>query len=125
MDTGLKRRGFPNANTGLNYADFLLGASQSWNANLSPEYGRRLKDVQMFIQDDYKPRPNLTLNLGLRYQIRHGWSETHGNVASFDPTRGTGVGSLVYIARQHGWQDPVNQGNRQRLARHRKQATFR
>ena len=30
-------------------------------------------------------------------------------VASFDPTRGTGVGSLVYIARQHGWQDPVNQ----------------
>jgi putative DNA primase/helicase len=30
-------------------------------------------------------------------------------VASFDPMRGTGVGSLVYIARQHGWQDPVNQ----------------
>src|SRR5262249_31461991 len=29
-------------------------------------------------------------------------------VASFDPTGGTGVGSLVYIARQHGWQDPAD-----------------
>jgi hypothetical protein len=27
-------------------------------------------------------------------------------VASFDPGRGTGVGSLVHIARRHGWQDP-------------------
>jgi phage/plasmid-associated DNA primase len=27
-------------------------------------------------------------------------------VASFDPVRGTGVGTLVHIARQHGWQDP-------------------
>jgi hypothetical protein len=26
-------------------------------------------------------------------------------VASFDPARGTGVGTLVYIAREHGWQD--------------------
>jgi hypothetical protein len=94
----------PNANTGLNYADFLLGASQSWNANLSPEYGGRLKDVQMFIQDDYKPRPNLTLNLGLRYQIRHGWSETHGNVASFDPTvpnPGTGTLGAIWYGETH------------------------
>lgn len=28
----------------------------------------------------------MTLNLGLRYQINHGWSEEHGNEASFDPT---------------------------------------
>ena len=27
-------------------------------------------------------------------------------VASFDPTGGTGFGTLVHIARQHGWQDP-------------------
>jgi hypothetical protein len=76
----------PNANTGLNYADFLLGAAQSWNASVSPEYGGRLKDVQTFIQDDFKVRPNLTLNLGLRYQIRHGWNEVKNNMAVFDPT---------------------------------------
>jgi hypothetical protein len=72
--------------TGTPYADFLLGTAQHWEANETPEYGGREKLPQMFIQDDYKIRPNLTLNLGLRYQIQTGWSEVKGNEASFDPT---------------------------------------
>jgi hypothetical protein len=76
----------PVPNTGLEYADFLLGLSQSWSASFSPEFGGRLKSPQAFVQDDLKLRPNLTLNLGLRYQINHGWNEVHGNEASFDPT---------------------------------------
>jgi hypothetical protein len=85
----LNGQGVATADTtgsGLEYADFLLGAAQSWNAQVTPEYGARLKSPQMFIQDDYKIKPNLTLNLGLRYQINHGWNEVHGNAYSFDPT---------------------------------------
>ena len=78
--------GLNNSQTGLAYADFLLGQTQSWSANDTPEYGGRLKLPQMFVQDDYKLRPNLTVNLGLRYQIQTGWSEVKGNEASFDPT---------------------------------------
>jgi hypothetical protein len=76
----------PKAGTGLEWADLLLGLAQNWNATLSPEFGGRLKSPQMFVQDDYKVSPNLTLNLGLRYQINHGWNEVKGNEASFDPT---------------------------------------
>lgn len=76
----------PDTQTGLEYADFLLGYAQSWNANVAPEYGGRFKTPQAFVQDDYKLRQNMTLNLGLRYQINHGWNEIHGNIASFDPT---------------------------------------
>jgi hypothetical protein len=76
----------PDPTTGLDYADFLLGLAQSWNAGVTPEYGGRLKSPQVFVQDDYKIRPNLTLNLGLRYQITHGLNEVHGNVDSFDPS---------------------------------------
>lgn len=74
-----------SANTGVGYADFLLGDSSSWYAQVTPEYGARYKTPQMFIQDDYKVSPNLTVNLGIRYTIQHGWNEVKGNMSSFDP----------------------------------------
>jgi hypothetical protein len=76
----------PDPNTGLDYADFLLGLAQSWSAGVTPEYGGRLKSPQVFVQDDFKVTPNLTLNFGIRYQITRGWSEVHGNEDSFDTT---------------------------------------
>jgi hypothetical protein len=72
--------------SGIGYADFLLGQTQSWNAGVTPEWGGRWKSPQMFVQDDVKLRPNLTVNLGLRYEIETGWSEVKGNEAAFDPT---------------------------------------
>jgi len=76
----------PDTSTGLEYADFLLGYAGNWSASLSPEYGARFKSPQVFAQDDFKVRPNLTLNLGLRYQYNSGWGEAHNNEASWDPT---------------------------------------
>jgi len=70
----------------MEYADFLLGYVNNWSASVSPEYGARFKTPQVFVQDDWKLSPNLTLNLGLRYQINHGWNEVHKNESSFDST---------------------------------------
>jgi hypothetical protein len=72
--------------SGMGYADFLLGQTQSWNAGVTPEFGGRWKSPQLFVQDDIKLHPDLTLNLGLRYEIETGWSEVKGNEAAFDPT---------------------------------------
>lgn len=72
--------------SGMGYADFLLGQTQGWSAQVTPEFGGRWKSPQLFVQDDIKFRPNLTVNLGLRYEIETGWSEVKGNEAAFDPT---------------------------------------
>jgi hypothetical protein len=71
---------------GVSYADFLLGQTTSWSASVTPEFGGRWKSPQLFVQDDFKMRPNLTINLGVRYEIQTGWSEVKGNMAAFDPT---------------------------------------
>jgi carboxypeptidase family protein len=84
----------PNSGTGLEYADFLLGYASNWNASITPEYGARLKKPQMFIQDDIKLKPNFTLNVGLRYEISHGYNEVKGNEATFDPTVANTDGTL-------------------------------
>ena len=72
--------------TGADYGDYLLGYVNNWSAGVGSEYGARLKNPQVFFQDDYKIRPNLTLNLGLRYQVRLGISEVKGDVGTYDPT---------------------------------------
>jgi hypothetical protein len=71
---------------GVGYADFLLGDVANWSIAISPETGGRLSSVHTFFQDDYKAMPNLTFNLGIRYQIQPGWTEANNKLGDFDPT---------------------------------------
>jgi hypothetical protein len=92
------------SSTGSPYADFLLGYTQNWAASYSPEYGGRLKDPAVFVQDDWKFTPKLTVNLGLRWDGRTGWSDSTKNERSFDPSitnPATNAPGAMWYAKTH------------------------
>jgi hypothetical protein len=73
--------------SGNGFASFLLGQVSNANASVPAVVPQRRQEyVGLYIQDDFKPMPNLTLNLGLRYDVDVPFSEHYGNVNNWDPT---------------------------------------
>ena len=81
------------ANTGLSYADFLLGHVQQAQLTNLFVADQRLRMYSFFFHDDFKITPKLTMNLGLRYDFATPALEGRNRLANFNPA---GAGSLVF-----------------------------
>lgn len=76
---------FSNRFTGHPYSDFLLGVPTTVSRAFPPlEYGLTRWAYEIFVTDDYKITPRLTLNLGLRYEYKPSWTEDNGRLSTFD-----------------------------------------
>jgi len=97
--------GDPNnlATTGNAFASYLLGLVDSANRVGSPELRLRNHDFSPYIQDDIKLRPNLTVNVGVRWDVMVPFTEVNNQIVFFDSkTPNPGAGGIPGAASKFG-----------------------
>ena len=74
---------------GAGEADFFLGLPDQLGRGVSTgTWGQRSSVIAAYVQDDYKIGSNLTLNLGLRYEVHTPWVEVKDRQTNFSPISG-------------------------------------
>lgn len=74
---------FAGTETGLDFADFLIGVASNYNQADSQTYYPRHKYAAGFAQDSWRIRPNLTLNYGIRWDLMEYWYEKYNQIPTF------------------------------------------
>ncbi len=96
---------FSGQETGVDFADFLIGVPSQYNqSQLNPFYARN-KYVGLFAQDSWHALPNLTLNYGLRWDRIAPWSEKYNQISTFV----AGAQSVVFPGAPPGILYPGDQ----------------
>lgn len=91
------------AGVGAGFADFLLGLPSSTTLTAGIPFAYEKHSWAVFLQDEVKLGRNLTLNVGLRYEIPSGVRELRDRMSNFSPTTWNPVtgtlGALVFAGR--------------------------
>jgi hypothetical protein len=86
----------PTTDTGSDFADFLLGYPQQTSLQFgATAYNFRANSYDFFVQDDWRFRPSLSFNLGLRYEYNGPYTEASNRVANLDVAPGFAAAALV------------------------------
>jgi hypothetical protein len=103
---------FFGTETGVDFADFLLGIPSQYNqSQLQAFYGRN-KYAGLYAQDSWRVKKNLTLNYGLRWDRIEPWSEKYNQIATFAP----GQQSVAFPGAPAGILFPTDPGVSRTLA---------
>ena len=69
---------------GVGFASFLLGLGSGSVRSDGPGQSLSLHYYGIYVQDDWRVTPKLTLNLGIRYDLSGAWSERYNRITNFD-----------------------------------------
>lgn len=97
---------FDGTETGLDFADFLIGAPSSLTQSSQQFLDSRSKYTGLFAQDSWRAKPDLTLNYGLRWEFSQPWYDTQNKTETIIP----GEQSKVFPGAPTGWLVPGDPG---------------
>lgn len=106
--TGLETSHFtggtnPVSDTGYDFADFLIGLPQQTTLQSGTDsYDFAANSFDLFVQDDWRILPKLSLNLGFRYEYNGPYTEGHDRIANLDVATGF-TGASVVLPGQAGF----------------------
>jgi hypothetical protein len=95
-----------NGETGIDFADYLLGAPVGYNQCSQQFLDSRTRYGAAYAQDTYRVTQNLTLNLGLRWEVSMPWYDTEGKIETIVP----GLQSTQFPTAPLGWVVPGDPG---------------
>jgi len=98
--------------TGSDWADFLIGAPNSFQQGVQAPLHTRSYYLGLYAQDSWRIKPTVTLNYGLRYEITTPWWETLNQLETIVP----GLQSLTFPGSPKGWVFPTDPGIPRTLA---------
>ena len=76
---------FDGSETGLDFADYLIGAPVNFTQASQQLLDSRDKYFGAYAQDSWRATPNLTINYGLRYEIMTPWYDTQNKLETVIP----------------------------------------
>ena len=97
---------FDGLETGVDFADFLIGAPTSYNQCSQQFLDSRTRYGGAYVQDVWKLKPNFTLNLGARWEVSMPWYDTQGKIETIVP----GLQSTQFPTAPLGWVVPGDPG---------------
>ncbi|HLJ17099.1 MAG TPA: TonB-dependent receptor [Bryobacteraceae bacterium] len=92
----------PGVNLGNPIASLLLGVASSGQAGILPAVLTSNPYLALYVQDDFRVSPKLTLNLGLRWDLEPGRTERYNQLSYFDFNAPSPIAQQVGIPGLHG-----------------------
>jgi hypothetical protein len=93
---------FLGSETGLDFADFLIGAPALYLQGQQAPLHSRSRYFGLYAQDSWRAARSLTLNYGLRWDVSTAWWEAHNQLQ----TMISGQQSVVFPGAPTGWVFP-------------------